>query len=346
MNRPIVLFALATLVPVPLLLLGSGFGGFWALLALLYMTAFTFALDELVAYAAPQAPEGQEFPAADDLSVVLGAVHFILLVVAVYALTGWTGIGWFSRILLFFAFGLYFGQVSNSNAHELIHRSNRGLFLLGMWVYISLLFGQHTSAHRHVHHRFVATEDDPNSAIAGESFYAFLPRAWVGAFVAGYEIERDLRRQSGAGGVNPYVIYLAGEAAFLLGMYILFGYGGLIVYILLALYAQIQLMLSDYVQHYGLMRGELADGRLEPVADRHSWNSGRWFSSALMLNAPRHSAHHAHPAWPYPELTLPPPDQAPHLPYSLPVMATVALWPRHWFRLMDKRLAQWLPAEP
>ena len=51
-----------------LLLLGAGFGGLWALLALLYMTAFTFALDELMAYAAPQAPEGQEFPHSPQFS--------------------------------------------------------------------------------------------------------------------------------------------------------------------------------------------------------------------------------------------------------------------------------------
>ena len=346
MQRPIAIFAIATLAPVPLLLLGAGAGGLWAWLALLYMTVLTFALDELVALALPEASPGQEFPAADSLSTILAGTHFILLLTAAFALAGYTGLHWASRILLFLAFGLYFGQVSNSNAHELIHRSDSLLFNLGRWVYISLLFGHHTSAHRLVHHRFVATEDDPNTALAGESFYAFLPRAWLGAFVAGWEMERTLRRQSDARGVNPYAIYLGGAALFLLAIYILTGWSGILAYVLLAAYAQVQLMLSDYVQHYGLLRGERPDGKLEPVSDRHSWNSGRWFSSALMLNAPRHSAHHAHPAWPYPELTLPPEDQAPRLPYSLPVMATIALWPRRWFAMMDRRLAPWLPQEP
>lgn len=344
MPRPILVFALATLAPVPLLMLAAGFGGLWAWIALGYMTVFTFALDELISYAAPEARPGAEFPAADDLSVLLGATHFILLLVAVYAVAGGTGLGWLSRLLAFLAFGSYFGQVSNSNAHELIHRADRPLFLLGQWVYISLLFGHHTSAHRHIHHRYVATEDDPNTARLGESFWEFLPRAWAGSFRSGYEIEQALRRQAGAGGMNPYVTYLAGAAAFVVAMAALMGVSGLLAYVLLAAYAQGQLLLSDYVQHYGLTREMRPDGRVEPVGDRHSWNSARWFSAALMLNAPRHSAHHAHPAWPYPELTLPPPEEAPRLPFSLPVMGTIALFPGLWFRIMDKRLARWQAA--
>ena len=346
MQRPIAIFAIATLLPVPLLLVGAGAGGLWAWMALLYMTGLTFALDELAAPRLPSPPPGQALAAADSLSTILAGTHFILLLTAVFALAGHTGLPWSARLPLFLAFGLYFGQVSNSNAHELIHRSDSLLFNLGRWVYISLLFGHHTSAHRLVHHRFVATEDDPNTAQAGESFYAFLPRAWLGAFVAGWEMERDMRRRNEAAGPHPYAVYLGGAVLFLLAIYILTGWGGILAYLLLCVYAQMQLTLSDYVQHYGLMRGEMADGRLEPVSDRHSWNAGHWFSSALMLNAPRHSAHHAHPAWPYPDLTLPGADQAPRLPYSLPVMATLALWPRRWFAVMDRRLAPWLPQEP
>ena len=74
----------------------------------------------------------------------------------------------------------------------------------------------------------------------------------------------------------------------------------------------------------------------EPVGTQHSWNSPHYFSSALMLNATRHSDHHAHPARPYPALALP--GDAPLLPRSLPVMATIALVPPLWRRLMDPRV--------
>ena len=113
------------------------------------------------------------------------------------------------------------------------------------------------------------------------------------------------------------------------------------VWLALSLHAQSQLLLSDYVQHYGLMRRTLPDGRLEPVADRHSWNAPHWFSAGMMLNAPRHSDHHAHPARPYPALRLPAPDAAPHLPWPLPVCCLVALVPPLWRRMIHPRLAPW-----
>ena len=75
-------------------------------------------------------------------------------------------------------------------------------------------------------------------------------------------------------------------------------------FLVLAVYAQLQILLADYVQHYGLRRQTGADGRPEPVGDGHSWNTPHWFSSALMVNAPRHSDHHLHPTRPYPGLRL------------------------------------------
>lgn len=342
-----ILFTVVTLSPLPLLLAAAFWGGLWAGLALLYITLFAFLLDETIELVGPdEDSDGREFPAADALSVTLAALHFLLLPLAIAAVSGHTGLGWGSRVAVLLAAGLYMGQVSNSNAHELIHRSNRVLFHLGMWLYISMLFGHHTSAHRLIHHRYVGTRNDPNTAEAGESFWAFLPRAWTGSFVAGYEMERAMRGRAAAKSlVPPYAIYLGGAAAFLLAAWSSFGWGGVAAYLLLAGYAQVQLLLSDYVQHYGLSRVAGAGGRVEPVRDAHSWNAPHWFTSALMLNAPRHSAHHAHPTTPYPALRLPAPGTAPMLPLSLPAMAAIALVPPLWRRVMDRRLRSWQAAE-
>ncbi|WP_415182248.1 alkane 1-monooxygenase [Phaeovulum sp.] len=347
-------FAFATLLPLPLLALGAVFGGVWAWAALGYIAVLILALDALIARAAPDAPEGVEFPAANRLSVALAVAHFGALALAVFALSGGTGLTWGSWIAVFLGFGMFFGQVSNSNAHELIHRADRGLFVLGMWVYISLLFGHHTSAHRLVHHRFVATPDDPNSAALGEGFWAFAPRAWLGSFIAGYEMEAQRADQRRGGGlrrplrrVNPYWLYLAGGIGFLVLAGAVFGGGGVLVYLLLCAYAQMQLLLSDYVQHYGLERRALAFDRYEPVGPAHSWDAPHPASSLWMLNAPRHSDHHAHPAREYPALRLGPvtPDR-PILPRSLPTMAALALVPPLWRRVMDRRVARLQKARP
>jgi len=135
------------------------------------------------------------------------------------------------------------------------------------------------------------------------------------------------------------VAYITGAVLIILAALLIGGLKGGLAAICLAGIAQTQLMMSDYVQHYGLSRRMLDNGKPEPVGSRHSWNAPHMMSSALMLNAPRHSDHHAHPARPFPALRLD--DDMPMLPRSLPVMACVALYPRLWRRVMDPRVADW-----
>jgi alkane 1-monooxygenase len=209
-----------------------------------------------------------------------------------------------------------------------------------MWVYISMLYGHHTSAHVLVHHRYVATPADPNTSRKGESLYRYMLRAWAGSFREGYRAEAArLTKIDRPAWRNPYVIYIGGALVWIGIALLLGGWGGLLAYVCLAGYAQSQLLMSDYVQHYGLTRASDASGRFEPVAAQHSWNSPHWFSSALMLNATRHSDHHAHPARPYPELSIP--DAAPMLPRPLPLMASIALIPPLWRKMMDPRVDRW-----
>ena len=329
-------FAVTSFAPVILLALATLFGGLWTLAAFLYMTALSYSFDQLVTLAlAPDNPDA-EFPDANALSVMLALAHFALLPLGVWALTV-AGHGVWERILIFFALGLFFGQVSNSNAHELVHRADPTLRRLGTWVYITMLFGHHATAHPQVHHRHVATPLDPNSAPLGMSYYRFLPRAWFGSFKAGLAAENARRARKNPGDLHPYVIYLLGALACLFAAYWIGGFVGVFKYILLVLYASSQLMLSDYVQHYGLRRREISPGKYEPVGPAHSWNSPQWFSQLLMLNAPRHSDHHAHPMKPYVALELT--DEMPQLPRSLPAMATLALVPPLWKKVMDPRVS-------
>ena len=343
MTRAAIAFGVTSLLPVPLLMLAAIWGGVWGWVALVYLTVFAFAMDTLVGFATEESDADREFPASDVLSIALALAHFLILALVVMAFGRAMRTG--EGIALFLATGLFFGQVSNSNAHELIHRSQRGLHALGKWVYISLLFGHHTSAHPQVHHRFVASAEDPNSARLGESYYRFAMRAWVGSFRKGLAVE-TARRKGRVGLDHPYVTYFAGAALFAALAYGVGGGAGLATLLGLAAYAQSQLLMSDYVQHYGLRRRTLPDGRLEPVSPLHSWDSRHVFSSHLMLNAPRHSDHHAHPARHFPKLTLPAPDTAPTLPYSLPVMSVLALYPPIWRRVMDPRAAFWAPETP
>jgi len=346
MRSQTLLFAVATLTPLPLLAMAALHGGLWVWVALGYLTVFTFFIDELVAFAEDDAAEGSEFPATGWLSLVLALAHFVVLALGVATISGALGTGITTQIGAFLAFGLFLGHVSLSNAHELIHRSDRVTFTLGKWIYISVLFGQHTTAHRMIHHRFVATDRDPNSARLGESFYRFARRAWWQSLVQGWQIETNqLKKSRRAGWHHPYIGYLGGGLGFAVLFAWAFGLPGLAAYLALSAHASAQILLADYVQHYGLRRDLGTDGRYEPVALRHSWNAPQPFSSALMLNAPRHSDHHANPSKRFAELTLPREEEAPMLPASLLIMANAALIPPLWHKIMDHRVAAWHPQE-
>ena len=333
-------FAIATVLPVGLIGMAIWLGGVWSVLALLYITLFAAALDRFVPRLLPEVPEGAEFPSGKGLSVALGVLHFALLV-GVVSGTVLATPGALDKILALIAAGLWLGQVSHPNAHELIHRSGRWPRFLGRAIYASLLFGHHASAHLLVHHVHVGTSRDPNSAPRGMGFYRFFPTVWTHSFRAGLTAENALRARSSrtlSGVSHPYVGYGVIAIAAIGTIYFALGIKGLAAYLFLCFYAQVQILLADYVQHYGLRRALRDTGKPEPVSDAHSWNSPHWFSSALMVNAPRHSDHHLHPTRPYPGLRLR--DAMPILPHSLPVMAVIALVPPLWRSVMARELAR------
>ncbi len=340
---PLAAFATAALSPVALIGLGAGFGGLWLWSAFLYMAVLTLLLDQLIPLT-PGRTEDAEFPTANALLVAAGLGALVLLPLATWAIAGPSALTSLERVLLFLATGFWLGQVAHPAAHELIHRPNRWLFRLGAAVYAWLLFGQHASAHRLVHHARVASRDDPNTARPGESFYRFAPRAWIGSFREG--LLAETARRKGHSGPHPYALYLGISALAVTLATLIAGLPGLMTWTALALHAQSQILLSDYVQHYGLTRARRADGKLEPVGPAHSWNTAHWFTSAMMLNAPRHSDHHVHPARAFPALELPPATEAPRLPWPLPLACALALAPRTWRRAIGPHLARWQRSRP
>ena len=163
---PMTLFALAAASPLVLFALGVWAGGLWAFAGLAYMTVLAALLDQIKGPFMGDAAEGAEFPAADGLLFGLACGHLMALPIVVWAVAGDSGLSGWQRAALMLGAGLWFGQVSNPMAHELIHRGDRMLYGLGVAVYTSLLFGHHSSAHRLVHHRHAASAADPNSALS------------------------------------------------------------------------------------------------------------------------------------------------------------------------------------
>ncbi|MDG3040743.1 alkane 1-monooxygenase [Roseicyclus marinus] len=328
-------YAFITLTPAMLIAVGATLWPGAGLLALLWLTLIAAAMDRLLD--APVANDGDHAPWSDRLALTLGGVHLVLVPLVLLTLDD-PDRSAAQKIVLFLALASFAGQVSHPNAHELIHRKSALLRGIGAAVYTSVGFGHHVSAHRLVHHAHLGTPDDPNTPRPGESFWTYLPRAWRGSFAAGLicEFAKLERRGRPANDPrNPYAIWIGGAAVSLALATGFVGAIGTLGWVVLVLLFGGQVLMSDYIQHYGLQRLTLPNGRVEPVAAHHSWNAPQGFSSYLMLNAPAHSEHHMHPDRPYDRLD--PQADVPTLPHSMPVMAMLALVPSAWRRVMDRR---------
>ncbi|HEX5945232.1 MAG TPA: fatty acid desaturase, partial [Acidimicrobiales bacterium] len=92
----------------------------------------------------------------------------------------------------------------------------------------------------------------------------------------------------------------------------------------------------NYIEHYGLLRQRVANGRYERCRPTHSWNSNNLASNLVLYHLERHSDHHANPTRRYQSLRNF--DDAPQLPSGYALMICLAVVPPLWRRVMDPRV--------
>jgi alkane 1-monooxygenase len=103
-----------------------------------------------------------------------------------------------------------------------------------------------------------------------------------------------------------------------------------------AAYGGSLLEVVNYLEHYGLLRRKLVDGRYERCQPRHSWNSNHVVTNLFLYQLQRHSDHHANPTRPYQSLRHF--EESPQLPSGYAAMLLLAYFPPLWFRVMDPRV--------
>ena len=106
--------------------------------------------------------------------------------------------------------------------------------------------------------------------------------------------------------------------------------------LLASAWANFQLTCANYIEHYGISRKRLADGRYEACKPHHSWNSNHVASNWALFHLQRHSDHHAHATRRYQSLRTF--ANLPQLPSGYFGMFVLAYVPSLWFRVMDARL--------
>lgn len=245
---------------------------------------------------------------------------------------------WYSWLATVLVTGSMLGFGLNLS-HELGHKKDWLGRKVGLFNSALGGYGHFSIEHNRGHHRHVATPDDPASSKMGESIYRFMLRELPGAFLRAWDLEAErMQRQGRPVWSLSNEIVQAGLLTLVLyaGLIALFGPAMVLVLLLVAFWGAFQLTSANYIEHYGLVRQLLANGRYEPCQPRHSWNSNHIVSNLAVFHLQRHSDHHAHPTRSYQALR----DfsQLPRLPSGYFGMFLVAYIPPLWFHLMNPRL--------
>jgi len=282
----------------------------------------------------PQLDEDQYYRYLTFLAIPL---HFLGLGVAIWF------VGNYQMDPLFYigfsvVAGIYGGLCLNT-AHEIGHKNTKLDKLLARIVLAIPAYGHFCIEHNNGHHRDVSTPEDPASSRMGESIYRFMLREIPGAAKRGWaaEAERLGRKGYNFWSVHNHVLQSYALTLLIQGGAILM-FGWIIVPFLLIhnFMAWFQLTSANYIEHYGLLREKLENGRYERCKPHHSWNANHIFSNIILFQLERHSDHHANASRPYQSLRSF--DNLPELPSGYFGMYFVAYFPRWWFRVMDKRL--------
>lgn len=226
-----------------------------------------------------------------------------------------------------------------NTAHELGHKTNALERWLAKVTLAPVAYGHFFVEHNKGHHKNVATPIDPASSRMGEGFWQFLPRTVVGSLKSAWRIEAErlqrldqsvwsLKNENLHAWAMTVVLFAA--IAMWLGPWVL------VFLVLQAMYGASLLEVVNYVEHYGLLRQKLPNGRYERCQPTHSWNSNHIITNLLLYQLQRHSDHHANPTRRYQALRHF--DDSPQLPSGYAAMILIAYFPPIWFRLMDPKV--------
>lgn len=227
-----------------------------------------------------------------------------------------------------------------NTAHEWGHKRGKFADLMSKLSLAPAAYGHFHVEHNRGHHRNVATPTDPASARLGESYWAFLPRTMIGSLRSAWRIESERLAHQGRSVCSVHNDNLQAWTLTLILYAILisvFGWMALPFLLAQALYGAALLEAVNYIEHYGLLRSKDVSGRHSRCAPEHSWNSNRIVSNLMLYQLQRHSDHHANPRRAY--QTLRHFDDSPQLPAGYAALIPLVYFPRLWFALMDKRVA-------
>lgn len=332
---------------LPLVWLAAVFGG-WMILLPAVITWYLFAILDGVfglnlENADPLTPEA-ELNWYSNLTAAWVPLQFLTLFGLIYYVSAADHLSTLEKLGVFFGVGVVTGTIGINYSHELMHQKSRLERGFADLLLAMVLYSHFRSEHLLVHHRYVGTPRDPVSARYNEGFHRFYPRVLRQCWQSAFRAEREKLAKKNlpwSDRSNPFYRYWVLQVVMLFLAFLLGGIGGVLLFLVQASVAIWQLELVNYVEHYGLTRKHLGDGKYEHVQPHHSWNAAHKASNWLLINLQRHSDHHYRPDRRFPLLQNYSAAEAPQLPYGYPVMTIAAMFPPIWRRVMNPKVRRW-----
>ncbi|HEY2300119.1 MAG TPA: alkane 1-monooxygenase [Jatrophihabitans sp.] len=265
-------------------------------------------------------------------------LQYVALVTSCWLLATHGGLGVVDKLGIAFTLGTLNGVAINT-AHELGHKKEHAERWLAKIALAPTGYGHFFIEHNRGHHVRVATPDDPASSRLGESFWAFLPRTVSGSLRNGWSLEAKRLRRMGKHVVSPRNDILNAWAMTVVlwaALVLAFGAAILPYLVIQAVFGFCLLEAVNYLEHYGLARQRLDNGRWERVSPRHSWNNNNVTTNLFLYHLQRHSDHHANPTRRYQALRHF--EESPQLPSGYATMIVLCYFPPLWRRVMDHRV--------
>lgn len=348
---------LLILVPAVLLPITSylwnqfGYADAWAYFPLLFVYGFIPLLDHLIGQDPVNPDESVEVPAMSKewyypfLTLLALPVQFGSLI---YAATVFMSdeLSWIGQIGWLLSMGTIGGIVAINVGHELIHKDTKLEQWAGGLLLASVNYAGFKVEHVRGHHVHVSTPADASSSRYQQSLYQFLPNAFKHNFLNAWKLEAKRLKSKKLPAFhwrNELIWWYSISAIFLIAFSVLWGWKGAFFYLAQGFLAASLLEVINYVEHYGLHRRKLENGRFERPNIEHSWNSNYLVTNLFLFQLQRHSDHHAYPKRRYQVLRHH--DASPQLPSGYASMIVLALIPPLWFKVMNPRVEAYYRGE-
>jgi len=268
-----------------------------------------------------------------NIPIVYGILLYFLVTLGSHQLNAISLLG------LILSVGILFSTSGINVAHELGHKDQKYKQFMSKVLLLPSLYLHFFIEHNLGHHKNVATEEDPASARKGELIYTFWFRSLWYSYFSAWTIEKRRLAKLGQPTFsisNAMLQYAIIQLAFLGVIFYFYGFMVVLIVMATALVSVLLLESINYIEHYGLRRKKLANGRYERVQAIHSWNSNHELGRIMLYELTRHSDHHFISNKKYQLLDTH--EAAPQLPFGYPGSILLSLVPPLWFKIIDSRI--------